>query len=215
MALARSQVVNDEAEITVSAADGAIVALGARGDAAATTDTGAFSLIALVKRGLQHATSLMSGLGAPTDAAASSDAGAHSLISLIKRLLEKITSGIRITQQQWSVVSAINGATLHGVAKASPGALGAFNVVNYATSTRYLQFFDRATALSGGEVPTRQFPIPLGAPTAPTIMPYGNDFFGLSGEAFSVGIVWAISTTSGVYTPPAANTDCDVQVRYQ
>ncbi|RST54093.1 hypothetical protein [Variovorax sp. DXTD-1] len=40
-------------------ADGADVTQGAKADAAATSDTGAFSLIALVKRGLQNWTTLL------------------------------------------------------------------------------------------------------------------------------------------------------------
>lgn len=43
----------------VSIADGADVAEGAKADAAATTDTGTFSVIALIKRGLQNWTTLL------------------------------------------------------------------------------------------------------------------------------------------------------------
>jgi hypothetical protein len=45
--------------VATTIADGADVAQGARADAAATTDTGTFSLIALVKRGLQNWTTLL------------------------------------------------------------------------------------------------------------------------------------------------------------
>jgi hypothetical protein len=43
----------------VTVADGADVAQGARADAAATTDTGTFSIVALVKRGLTNWTTLL------------------------------------------------------------------------------------------------------------------------------------------------------------
>ena len=43
----------------VTIADGADVTKGERADAAATTDTGAFSLIALIKRGLQNWSTLL------------------------------------------------------------------------------------------------------------------------------------------------------------
>jgi len=52
-------VILDESSDATTIADGADVAQGARADAAATTDTGAFSLVALVKRGLQNWTTLL------------------------------------------------------------------------------------------------------------------------------------------------------------
>jgi hypothetical protein len=45
--------------LKVATTDGADVAQGARADAAATTDTGTFSLVALVKRGLSNWTTLL------------------------------------------------------------------------------------------------------------------------------------------------------------
>ena len=92
----------------VSIADGDDVALGARADAVAASDTATSSLVGLTKRGLQHGTSIVSGLteidenldalvvaaGAPADAAATTDAGAFSLIALIKRGLQHATAAV-------------------------------------------------------------------------------------------------------------------------
>lgn len=52
----------------VTIADGADAALGATTDAAASTDTGTFSLIALFKRSLQRFTTLIANLGSPYQA---------------------------------------------------------------------------------------------------------------------------------------------------
>ena len=65
--------------------------IGLQADAAATTDTGTFSLISLFKRLLS---SLTSNVGLQADAAATSDTGSFSLISLFKRLLSSLTSNV-------------------------------------------------------------------------------------------------------------------------
>ena len=81
--------------LPVTEADGANIALGARADAAATTDGGTFSLIALMKRLLSKVgpvTSVDGGLvslGTTTDASAPADNSNVSLIALMKRLLSK------------------------------------------------------------------------------------------------------------------------------
>lgn len=92
--------------------DGGDVALGARADAAATTDTGTFSLIALFKRMLTRmgpVTSVDGGLitlGTTTDASAPADNSNVSLIALVKRLLSK-TGG---SATPYATVVAIPGA---------------------------------------------------------------------------------------------------------
>ncbi len=60
---------------------------GLKSDAAATSDTGEFSLIALFKRYLQRFTAFFASFGVNTDAAATTDSADTGLISLIKRLL--------------------------------------------------------------------------------------------------------------------------------
>ncbi|MGV3619129.1 MAG: hypothetical protein ACO1SV_27700 [Fimbriimonas sp.] len=190
-----------------------LTGIGAQADTAATTDGGTFSLIALVKRGLATATTFSVSIGATSDAAATTDAGTFSLIALTKRLLQKLTTGVLISVPQASVSTSFNGGVTTAVAKAAAGNLIAFNVANYAGSTRFLQFFDRTTAPTAGLVPTRQFPVTLGAASAPTVFAYGREFFGDSGLAFATGIVWAISTTNGTYTAATVG-DCDVQVHY-
>lgn len=59
-------------------------AVGVRADTAATSDTGTFSLIALIKRGLEKFTATVTALGAIADAAWTSGNG--SVISLLKAI---------------------------------------------------------------------------------------------------------------------------------
>ena len=73
--------------------------VGAQADAAATTDTGAFSVVSLTKRQLQKQTAgnaslanLDVDLGAQADAVATTDTGTFSLISLAKRALQNWTT---------------------------------------------------------------------------------------------------------------------------
>lgn len=89
--------------------------LGSPSDSAATTDTGNFSLTALIKRLLQKFPSLgantaanstpvtlandgvfATNFGATADSAASSDTGTFSLIALVKRSLQSLTSLIAL-----------------------------------------------------------------------------------------------------------------------
>ncbi|NEN94493.1 MAG: hypothetical protein F6K50_02810 [Moorea sp. SIO3I7] len=66
--------------------------IGELGDSEATSDTGAFSLIALTKRGLTKWATLFSALGAATARVATSDTGSFTLIALFKRSLERWTT---------------------------------------------------------------------------------------------------------------------------
>lgn len=58
--------------------------IGAKADAAATDDTGAFSLVSLIKRGLQNWTSLLASVGSNADARAPWYDTAASVIQLLK-----------------------------------------------------------------------------------------------------------------------------------
>lgn len=78
--------------------------LGAQADAAATTDGGTFSLIALIKRGLAALTTsnlntsnTSSYIGAGSSAAATADTGTFTINALIKRALAGITTLISLT----------------------------------------------------------------------------------------------------------------------
>ena len=204
MSLQRDELFDDESGIG---------ALGAQSDAVAGADTGTFSIVALLKRIAQRATSILSSIGSPADTVATTDTGSFSLVALTKRLLQKTSTGVFMTGPQAGVSNSFNSGPTTLVAKAAPGSLLGFNLVNYASGTRYLQFFDRTTAPTPGLAATRQFPISLGAASAPTVFAYGNDYFGVAGLTFATGIVWAISLTSGTYTPASAG-DCDVQVLF-
>ena len=86
--------------------------LGAAGDAAATSDTGAFSIIAFLKRGLQNWTSVLSSVGAPLATSASWYDTTASLISLLKLSVAAFvgagsrtyiyTNGV-LTSEQWTL----------------------------------------------------------------------------------------------------------------
>lgn len=125
--------------LPVTMIDGANVALGARVDAAATTDVGTFSLIALFKRMLTRmgpVTSVDGGLvsiGATTDAAATTDAGPFSLIALIKRLLGK--TGGASTYATLSEFSAFAGSPTSSAVFVGAGSnLNGILVLHYSLS---------------------------------------------------------------------------------
>jgi hypothetical protein len=92
--------VSDTGTSSISTFTGAMAtAMGAKTDAAAASDTGTYSQIALTKRQLQSLTSIygsVDGLeasnGAPADTAATTDTGTFSQIALQKRGLQSLTS---------------------------------------------------------------------------------------------------------------------------
>lgn len=134
------------------------VDLGGIGDAVAGTDTGNFSLIALVKRlltklpGMGQATMANSqpvvlasdqsalaitatDIGLRADAAATTDAGTFSLIALVKRLLGKLPAALGQTTMTGSlpVVIASNQSAL----SVTPGALVAGTAAIGDVGTQY------------------------------------------------------------------------------
>ena len=74
---------------------------------------------------------------------------------------------------------------------------------NANAAIRYLQFFDRNTALAGSEVPVASFALPVHA-TAPATdwwnFPLGDDW----GVIGYTGLVWGFSTAEGSYTAATA-----------
>lgn len=84
------------------------------------------------------------------------------------------------------------GVNAQAVIKATHGVVFSVHTDNNnAGGTRYMQLFDRATALTGGEVPKM-------------CMAVGNNlddlFDWIHGVHFNTGIVWGWSTTFGTYT---------------
>jgi len=116
----------------VSISDGSDAALGAKADAAASTDTGTFSLIALTKRGLQGITTLISqtvGLltvsdfdtktGALTETAPATDTASSGLNGRLQRVAQRLTTVLALFP------SAAALAT--GTANPTTTLIGAFN----------------------------------------------------------------------------------------
>lgn len=105
----------------------------------------------------------------------------------------------------YSKVSTSFGTVASAIAKATPGVLVAVRATNTNAALRYLQVFDRTTALSGGETPIISVPLPA---TSGDVM-LDQSFFGDYGLVFPAGIVWGVSTARATYT---AGTAADHQV---
>lgn len=106
-----------------------------------------------------------------------------------------------MSRSLWSDYESI-GALATGIIKASGGTLFSFFARNKNAAVRYVQFFDRATALAGGETPKCQWDIPAGGGAEIVI---GTDFFTNDGIGFNTGLVWGISTTDGTFTAATAS----------
>jgi hypothetical protein len=104
-------------------------------------------------------------------------------------------------------------AAATGVTKSSPGRVYALRATNANAAVRYLQLHNLAAVPTGGEAPKLSFPIPAGSAAAPAVLPLGAEYFGNQGEQFSVGIVWAVSTTAATYTAATA-AEHTVSIRY-
>lgn len=86
--------------------------IGAKNDAAATTDTGAFSVVSLIKRGLQQKSTANTAFGAPADARAAWYDSAASVIQLLKLSVAAFvgagsrtyiyTAGV-LTSEEWTL----------------------------------------------------------------------------------------------------------------
>lgn len=104
--------------------------------------------------------------------------------------------------------SAIGTATA-GLISSTSRNLFSISASNQNASTRWLQLFDRSTALSGGETPIRSYPVYGGGGL--TII--DQTTFGSRGLNFSTGIYWAMSTTALTYTAATAS-ETIVDARY-
>jgi hypothetical protein len=88
-----------------------------------------------------------------------------------------------------------------------PARLLASYVYNKSTSIRYLQLYNRTTALSTGSVPTMSRVL---APGEKYDLG-GDEFGGSEGLLFSLGLVWGFSTTEDTYTAGlAADVSCEI-----
>lgn len=87
------------------------------------------------------------------------------------------------------------GATNQGVLKNSVGKVYKLYCRNKATSTRYFQIHNKATAPVDAEIPILTFPI-----AADSALLIDSTFFGASGFDCSTGIAWAFSSTENTLT---------------
>lgn len=180
------------------------IGIGAPDDPAASSNTGSFSLIALVKRLLSVSiaaivteltdidallTDIDAAIGAPGDPAATSDTGTFSLIALIKRLLQNINGGSAAATNYSSIGTAATANMINSTA-----ALRSIEAVNLNTATRYLLLFNSTGATTG--TPVRVFPVYGNG----GLLVIGAGEFGANGLNFSTGITWAMSTTPLTYT---------------
>jgi hypothetical protein len=96
-------------------------------------------------------------------------------------------------------------ATVSGAVKASAATLYSAQCNNRNAANRWLHIDNLAAAPGGGTVPTLA---PILEPAGGMVI-LGTDFFTTSGVAFSVGIAFGHSTTSGTYTAATAGDhDC-------
>lgn len=105
--------------------------------------------------------------------------------------------------QSPSVDVAFGTAVTH-ISKASNGQLLSVHATNANVAQRFLQIFNRSTALAGGETPIYSFAIAPGATTQSSAIVLDSTFFTLPGSFFSVGITWGFSTTLATYTAGTA-----------
>lgn len=97
------------------------------------------------------------------------------------------------------------GTATTNVSKSSQATLVSIGATNINIATRYLQLFNRSTALAGGEAPLLSFPIPSGTAAIPGNRSVDQNELSENGLYFSEGLVWAISTTGATYTAATAS----------
>jgi hypothetical protein len=136
---------NASASPAVSIADGANVTLGAKADSAATTDTGTFSLVALIKRGLQNWTSLL----AKFSATASTDTNRLPISQL---------DGLTVSGSGASVNAVLFTTSMLGYESITVQVTNAATAtITYETSddnTNWFACAGLAVAATGANVPT-------------------------------------------------------------
>lgn len=95
------------------------------------------------------------------------------------------------------------GAATKANQKASAGMIQSIRASNANAAVRYLQLHNKASAPAAGETAIFSFVIPAGTALAPGITMVDDGFFCLNGYYLSLGVSWAISTTSGTFTDSA------------
>lgn len=188
-------------------------AVGAKADAAATTDTGTFSIVALIKRGLENWTALLAKIPAlvsgriPVESVGNAAAGAADSGSPVKiggkhnSALPTLANGQRgdlqldpngralVRPMASNAVARLpsSAATTNAtVAKASAGTLLSILANNTNAAIRYLKLYDKGTApVVGTDAPLLTIAL---QPLTDAVIPLG------AGIDFSAGISYALTT---------------------
>lgn len=105
------------------------------------------------------------------------------------------------------------GSATNLVAKSSAGRVLNIVATNANAAVRYLQLFNRATTLSGGETALVWFLMPAGTAAAPAVIERGSEFWGKYGKLFDTGITWGVSTTATTFTAATAGEHTTTIVR--
>ena len=189
--------------------------LGAKADAAATTDAGTFSLIALLKRGLGSLTAIATSVGGATPA------GTNLMGKVgIDQTTPGTTNAVQITgalPAGSNTIGSVNiaanntaGASTYAAlggtgnalltntpvtVKSGAGSLVGVGLVNKGTADAYVQVFDATAATLGTTVPKLSFWVPAGGS-------WEEKFHGESKVTLATGLTVAATTTATGNTAP-------------
>ena len=186
--------------------------VGATNDAAATTDAGTFSLIALLKRGLSALTSIAANTTGAATAAAQAT-GNTSLAAILTACQAATPAGTNTIGSVSAAASTTGGTSTYAATggtgnalltnaavavKASAGSLYGVSLVNTGTAAAYVQLFDLAAAsvTLGTTAPKLSFWVPAGGS-------WEEKFTGEAKVAFAAAIAAAATTTATGSGAPA------------
>lgn len=112
----------------------------------------------------------------------------------------------RLPQQRLSYQNL--GTSSAGVVKNSAGVVSAIAVYNKSSAIRWIQLYNKSAAPSGSDAPVENHPI-----FASSYLVLDSAYFGQLGLAFSNGVSFGFSSTSGTFTSATA-TDLELHVKY-
>lgn len=184
--------------LPVGSADGALISIGATADAAATTDAGTFSLIALIKRLLAKLPTI--GQQAVASSMSVTLATSHPSITMTGTP----AAGFGATTKHHAISAATTNAT---VVKASAGSINALTISNGNAAARYFKLYDKASApVVGTDTPVMTVLVP---PVSTLVLDLGA--YGLRN---ATGIAYALTTGIAVADTGAVGTDLSVFINY-